>query len=279
MTLKQLSAQLTQYEEHEAQSIMRLVLNDCFGITFTDICSGALDNMSDANQAKLSLLIHRINHGEPVQYVIGHALFYNRDFIVSSDVLIPRPETEGLIDVIKRHIHSDSPSILDIGTGSGCIAITISKEIPSSLVTAWDISEGALNIAQRNAKIHNARVTFIKQDALNPPYNDKEYDIIVSNPPYICNKEASDMDANVLEHEPHIALFVPDNDPLLYYRAIAIYASKALRPEGILAIEINPLYHSELSNMLLSHHFCDISVIKDAFGKNRIIRAKKNLFI
>lgn len=276
MTLKQLSAQLTQYEEHEAQSIMRLVLNDCFGITFNDICGGALDNMSDANQTRLSSIIQRIKQGEPVQYVIGHTRFYNRNFIVTSDVLIPRPETEGLIVVIKQHIHAKSPTILDIGTGSGCIAITIAKEIPSSHVTAWDISEGALSVARRNAEIHNADVTFTKQDALNPPCDNKKYDIIVSNPPYICTQEAQDMDANVLEHEPHIALFVPDDDPLLYYRSIAIYASRALKRNGILAIEINPLYCSELSDMLLSHTFCDILVIKDDFGKNRIIRAKKS---
>lgn len=276
MTLKQLSAQLTQYEEHEAQSIMRLVLNDCFGITFNDICGGALDNMSDANQTRLSSIIQRIKQGEPVQYVIGHTRFYNRNFIVTSDVLIPRPETEGLIVVIKQLIHAKSPTILDIGTGSGCIAITIAKEIPSSHVTAWDISEGALSVARRNAEIHNADVTFTKQDALNPPCDNKKYDIIVSNPPYICTQEAQDMDANVLEHEPHIALFVPDDDPLLYYRSIAIYASRALKRNGILAIEINPLYCSELSDMLLSHTFCDILVIKDDFGKNRIIRAKKS---
>ena len=276
MTLKQLSAQLTQYEEHEAQSIMRLVLNDCFGITFNDICGGALDNMSDANQTRLSSIIQRIKQGEPVQYVIGHTRFYNRNFIVTSDVLIPRPETEGLIVVIKQLIHAKSPTILDIGTGSGCIAITIAKEIPSSHVTAWDISEGALSVARRNAEIHNADVTFTKQDALNPPCDNKKYDIIVSNPPYICTQEAQDMDANVLEHEPHIALFVPDDDPLLYYRSIAIYASRALNRNGILAIEINPLYCSELSDMLLSHTFCDILVIKDDFGKNRIIRAKKS---
>lgn len=276
MTLKQLSAQLTQYEEHEAQSIMRLVLNDCFGITFNDICGGALDNMSDANQTRLSSIIQRIKQGEPVQYVIGHTRFYNRNFIVTSDVLIPRPETEGLIVVIKQLIHAKSPTILDIGTGSGCIAITIAKEIPSSHVTAWDISEGALSVARRNAEIHNADVTFTKQDALNPPCDNKKYDIIVSNPPYICTHEAQDMDANVLEHEPHIALFVPDDDPLLYYRSIAIYASRALNRNGILAIEINPLYCSELSDMLLSHTFCDILVIKDDFGKNRIIRAKKS---
>lgn len=276
MTLKQLSAQLTQYEEHEAQSIMRLVLNDCFGITFNDICGGALDNMSDANQTRLSSIIQRIKQGEPVQYVIGHTRFYNRNFIVTSDVLIPRPETEGLIVVIKQLIHAKSPTILDIGTGSGCIAITIAKEIPSSHVTAWDISEGALSVARRNAEIHNADVTFTKQDALNPPCDNKKYDIIVSNPPYICTQEAQDMDANVLEHEPHIALFVPDDDPLLYYRSIAIYASRALKRNGILAIEINPIYCSELSDMLLSHTFCDILVIKDDFGKNRIIRAKKS---
>ncbi|MBQ9237570.1 MAG: peptide chain release factor N(5)-glutamine methyltransferase [Prevotella sp.] len=275
MNLSSLANKLTQYDEHEAQSIMRLVLSDCFNISFTDICGGALDRMPDADKARLDTLTRRLQQGEPVQYVIGKAHFYGRDFIVSPSVLIPRLETEGLIEVAMSYKSNRAPAVLDIGTGSGCIAITIAKEMPDAQVTAWDISDDALAIARKNALALGAKVTFQKQDALNPPHDVGQYDIIVSNPPYICHCEAVEMEANVLEHEPHQALFVPDDNPLLFYRHIAAYAEEALCQNGILAFEINPLYGKEICELLLQHNFREIMLIKDEFGKDRIAKCTK----
>ena len=273
--MRRLAHRLTQYDEHEAQSIIRLVLDDCFNLSYTDICGGALDRMTDDEKMRLDALIQRVQEGEPVQHVIGRALFYGRYFNVSPDVLIPRPETEGLINVVKQYNSLPSPTVLDIGTGSGCIAITIALEIPESQVTAWDISNKALEVARCNATQLEANVSFVKQDALNPHHDCDKYDVIVSNPPYICIKEASNMEANVLEHEPHLALFVPDDDPLLYYRSIALYAKDALRNEGLLAFEINPIYCKEVCSLLNTHNYQDICVIEDEFGKERIIKCTK----
>ena len=264
-----------------------------------------------------------------MQYVLGEADFAGRTFHVEPGVLIPRPETVELCqwiekDMIEKSIVSsgdsseDSPEdssgnspqatddaklILDICTGSGCIAITLGLNIPNSEVTGWDISEDALRIAQGNVEMMKAgNVRIELQDALALPKaaetdnekmksnDDKEvvkpkdeaktpstqkWDLIVSNPPYICEKEKADMEKNVLEHEPSLALFVPDEDPLKFYRAIAEYASSALKSGGALYFEINPIYEKETREMLLKLDFKDIETKEDAFGKKRMMRAMK----
>ena len=269
------------YDAGEAQAIVRTVLDVEYGMTLTDIICGKVNELSSDEERNLEEIIARLQNGEPVQYVLGEADFAGRTFHVEPGVLIPRPETAELCQWIEEEVSSleadDPKQILDICTGSGCIAITLGLNIPNSEVTGWDISEDALRIAQGNVemlKAGNVRIEY--QNALMLPKTAETADIIVSNPPYICEKEKADMEKNVLEHEPSIALFVPDEDPLKFYRAIAEYASSALKSEGALYFEINPIYEKETREMLEELGFKDIETKEDAFGKKRMMKAKKN---
>ena len=301
-TYQQLWQSLTSlYDAGEAQAIVRTVLDVEFGMTLTDIICGKVNELSADEERKLEEIIIRLQKGEPVQYVLGEADFAGRTFHVEPGVLIPRPETAELCQWIEEDMagkstvssgdsSEDSPEdssgnspqatddarrILDICTGSGCIAITLGLNIPNSEVTGWDISEDALRIAQGNVEMLKARNVRIEyQDALALPKAAEAADLIVSNPPYICEKEKADMEKNVLEHEPSLALFVPDEDPLKFYRAIAEYASSALKSGGALYFEINPIYEKETREMLLKLDFKDIETKEDAFGKKRMMRAK-----
>ncbi len=329
-TYQQLWQSLTPlYDAGEAQAIVRTVLDVKYGMTLTDIICGKVNELSADEGKKLEEIVYRLQKGEPVQYVLGEADFAGRTFHVEPGVLIPRPETAELCQWIEEDFAGKSTDsledfpkdssedsskdstqatngakqILDICTGSGCIAITLGLNIPNSEVTGWDISEDALQIAQGNVEMMEAgNVRIEHQDALALPKaaetdnekmkgnDDKEvvkpkgeaktpstqkWDLIVSNPPYICEKEKADMEKNVLEHEPSLALFVPDEDPLKFYRAIAEYASSALKPEGALYFEINPIYEKETREMLLKLDFKDIETKEDAFGKKRMMRAMK----
>lgn len=269
------------YDAGEAQAIVRTVLDVEYGMSLTDIICGKVNELSSDEERNLEEIITRLQNGEPVQYVLGEADFAGRTFHVEPGVLIPRPETAELCQWIEEEVSSlkadERKQILDICTGSGCIAITLGLNIPNSEVTGWDISEDALRIAQGNVemlKAGNVRIEY--QDALMLPKVAEAADIIVSNPPYICEKEKADMEKNVLEHEPSIALFVPDEDPLKFYRAIAEYASSALKPEGALYFEINPIYEKETREMLEELGFKDIETKEDAFGKKRMMKAKNN---
>ena len=269
------------YDAGEAQAIVRTVLDVEYGMTLTDIICGKVNELSSDEERNLEEIIARLQNGEPVQYVLGEADFAGRTFHVEPGVLIPRPETAELCQWIEEEVsflEADAPKqILDICTGSGCIAITLGLNIPNSEVTGWDISEDALRIAQGNVEMLKARNVRIEyQDALMLPKAAEAADIIVSNPPYICEKEKADMEKNVLEHEPSIALFVPDEDPLKFYRAIAEYASSALKSEGALYFEINPIYEKETREMLEELGFKDIETKEDAFGKKRMMKAKNN---
>ena len=275
------------YETDEAKAIVRWVLDVRFGLSWADILCGKVTELSANDQAELEKIMLRLEKGEPVQYIIGVADFCGRQFHVEPGVLIPRPETAELCRMVieERKISQKGQSllceILDIGTGSGCIAITLALELPDAHVTAWDISDDALRIAQENATALGANVSFEHRDALSippssllPPPSSK-YSLIVSNPPYICEKEKSSMERNVLEHEPHLALFVPDDDPLRFYRAIAQYAIDALAPQGSLFFEINPLYADDLAHLLSMMSCYDISLLHDQFGKRRFLKATK----
>lgn len=297
-TYQQLWQSLTPlYDAGEAQAIVRTVLDVKYGMTLTDIICGKVNEISADEERKLEEIIIRLQKGEPVQYVLGEADFAGRTFHVEPGVLIPRPETAELCqwiekDMIEKSIVSsgdssedssgnspqatdDAKLILDICTGSGCIAITLGLNIPNSEVTGWDISEDALRIARGNVEMLKARNVRIEyQDALALPKAAEAADLIVSNPPYICEKEKADMEKNVLEHEPSLALFVPDEDPLKFYRAIAEYASSTLKSGGALYFEINPIYEKETREMLLKLDFKDIETKEDAFGKKRMMRAK-----
>ena len=271
------------YETGEAKAIVRLVLEVCFGLTMTDILCGKIEKLTAEEQKDLNHIIQRLETGEPVQYVLGEAEFGGRTFHVEPGVLIPRPETYELCQWIMKERRGKkeegrNTSILDIGTGSGCIACTLAAELADAEVTAWDISDDALRIATENAKRTNVHVSFEKVDVLNTSHLNRErpatgLDIIVSNPPYICNKERATMERNVLEHEPELALFVPDDDPLLFYRTIARFAAKALNPSGALYFEINPLYVSEMQQMLSKEGFSHTEIRNDQFGKQRFTKS------
>ena len=276
MTYKELWQRLTKaYDEGEAKAIARMVYEVRYGLTLSDIYLGKDVQLSIDCQAELEAIAKRLLHSEPIQYILGYADFCGRSFIVNNHVLIPRPETEELCRWILAAVQPDA-HILDIGTGSGCIAITLAAERPETEVTAWDISGEALKVAGENARHVNVHVSFAQVDILQsfhlPP---SSFHLIVSNPPYICNKERVKMEANVLEHEPHTALFVPDDDPLQFYRAIAQYAQVSLTEGGWLYFEINPLYAASLRDMLCTMRFSHIEIKEDAYGKQRMIRAQK----
>ena len=267
------------YDEGEAKAVARMVYEVRYGLTLSDIYIGKDTQLSLDHQAELEEITKRLMEHEPVQYILGLADFCGRQFHVEPGVLIPRPETEHLCHLITKHVAIGFPTrttrtILDIGTGSGCIAITLALDIPNSQVTAWDISPIALRVAKGNAEQLGAQVNVVENDMLQQTYQvAPQWDLIVSNPPYICNKERAKMEQNVLAHEPHTALFVPDEDPLLFYRAIAQYGQSALKSGGSLYFEINPLYANPLREMLGMMSYHDIRLIDDQFGKTRFIQA------
>lgn len=298
MTYNQLWKRLTTiYNEREAQAIVRTVLDALFGMSLTDICLGKVTQLSADDTTRLEKIMQRLEKSEPVQYVLGSEWFAGRLFDVAPGVLIPRPETEDLVkwtcdeakekekednskeergkeekEVSKKGEEAPHPSILDIGTGSGCIAITVALALPQARVTAWDISTDALAIAAGNAHRLGASVRFEHQNALSAPDDEERWDVIVSNPPYICDRERADMSDNVLSYEPELALFVPDSDPLLFYRAIARYASKALKPGGRLLFETNTAYAHEVAQVMANEGFTAIEVRNDCFGKPRMVK-------
>ncbi len=280
-TYQQLWQSLTPlYDAGEAQAIVRTILEVKYGMTLTDIICGKVNELSADKGIELEKIMERLQNAEPVQYILGETNFAGYTFHVNHGVLIPRPETAELCDWITEERHhpqkETSKHILDICTGSGCVAITLALNIPNSIVTGWDISDEALHIAKENAETLGAsHVNIEYQDALALPLNEKKWNIIVSNPPYICDKEKADMEKNVLEYEPSIALFVPNEDPLRFYRSIAEYASFALKPNGELYFEINPIYVGEMKQMLNDFHFSNIKVKKDMEGKERMIKASR----
>lgn len=298
MTYNQLWKRLTAiYNEREAQAIVRTVLDALFGMSLTDICLGKVTQLSADDTTRLEKIMQRLEKSEPVQYVLGAEWFAGRLFDVAPGVLIPRPETEDLVkwacdeakekekednskeergkeekEVSKKGEEAPHPSILDIGTGSGCIAITVALALPQARVTAWDISTDALAIAAGNAHKLGASMRFEHQDALSAPDDEERWDVIVSNPPYICDRERANMSDNVISYEPELALFVPDSDPLLFYRAIARYASKALKPGGRLLFETNTAYAHEVGQAMADEGFTAIEVRNDCFGKPRMVK-------
>ena len=255
----------------EICSIIYLLLEDKFGLTKVEVMTG-----KEIEPVKLDYfkdIIQRINRHEPIQYVLGKAEFYGRGFAVDGSVLIPRPETELLIRAVLKE-KKFSPTILDIGTGSGCIAITLAVEIPSSEVYAIDISEEALTVAQQNAKNLKAKVNFSKFDILANEKLEHRFDIIVSNPPYIAEREKKEMNSNVLDFEPPLALFVTDKDPLVFYKAIARRGKSLLKPGGKIFVEINERFGKELKQHFRNEGYGNVSIEKDINNKDRILMAE-----
>lgn len=297
MTYHDICQRLTPlYGPQEAKAMTRMLLEDLFSLSFADILCGATEHLSDADTLRLQQSVARLLDAEPLQYVTGTAFFCGHPFHVAPGVLIPRPETEWMVDTAVNLATASAPRILDIGTGSGCIATSISLALADKhcYTEAWDISEDALRIATDNAERLGAEVKFHRRDALrleeDLPAEENQggaealsdtnaaaesWDIIVSNPPYICNREAADMHANVLRHEPHLALFVPDTDPLLFYRAIARYAMRSLRKGGWLLFECNTLYAHDTAQMASDMGFATSVVEDDCFGKPRFVKAQK----
>lgn len=297
MTYHDICQRLTPlYGPQEAKAMTRMLLEDLFSLSFADILCGATEHLSDADTLRLQQSVARLLDAEPLQYVTGTAFFCGHPFHVAPGVLIPRPETEWIVDTAVGIVTASAPRILDIGTGSGCIATSISLALVDKhcYTEAWDISEDALRIAADNAERLGADVKFRRRDALRleedfPAEENQSgaevliadnassasWDVIVSNPPYICNREAADMHANVLRHEPHLALFVPDTDPLLFYRAIASYAMRSLRKGGWLLFECNTLYAHDTAQMAADMGFATSVVEDDCFGKPRFVKAQK----
>lgn len=271
----------TSYDDGEARAIARILIEELFGLSYADIVCGATEQLSADDTLRLDTAVRRIEQGEPLQHVLGYADFCGNRFCVNGSVLIPRPETEWLVDEgAKLMSTTATPSpkrILDIGTGSGCIAISLKLRLGDAYVEAWDISEEALRTAQDNADALKAEVVFRKRDALRADNTAAPWDLIVSNPPYICNSERSAMDDNVLLHEPHTALFVPDDDPLRFYRAIARYALLTLNTGGSLLFECNTRYAEATGAMLRDMGFEEVTVSDDCFNLPRFVRGRKNI--
>lgn len=263
------------YEEKEIHSIFKIILMDVFHYTNIDIHLRKHENLEESFVNKFREIIFTLKKGCPVQYIIGSTDFADMRFGLNPSTLIPRPETEELVYQIARSSPPTS-SILDIGTGSGCIAVSLAKLLPQAKVSAIDISREALLQATENAENNRANVLFMERDILNfEQYAWDTYDIIVSNPPYVRESEKSRMHRKVLDFEPGQALFVPDEDPLLFYKQICLFGQQYLRPGGMLYFEINEALGKETSELLAECGYVDIAIGKDLFDKERFSQAKR----
>lgn len=262
------------YPLSEVETMAFWLLEKLYEVSQTDILINKKVIENEEIIKKKSGYLEKLKQYEPIQYVLGECYFCNRKFGVNPSVLIPRPETEELVNYIcKQHQNNAPQKILDIGTGSGCIAISLALSVPNAMVTAIDISEKALETAQKNAQNLHAKVDFIHTDVLKWQTNEI-WDIIVSNPPYIKEEEKNSMRKNVLDYEPHQALFVENDNPLLFYKAIAQIAKKSLNDDGFLYFEINEVLGQETVAELESMNFINIELIKDFYGKDRFIKAQ-----
>lgn len=279
LTYSQLAAEITRqlseaYPLSEAKAMTRLIFERLKGFTPADLVLKGAQEAGDFIESKTADIVKRLLDNEPIQYIFGIADFYGMEFKVTPDVLIPRPETAELVDIIVKDWRDRTDlRVADLCTGSGCIACALARNLPFSEVTAIDISSPALKIAQENANNLKVRINFINEDVLSMQPTPNTFDIIVSNPPYITEKEKAAMEPNVLEHEPYIALFVPDSDPLKFYRPISGFATHSLAPKGRLYFEINPDYAQQICDMLKAHGFTGIEVIRDTSAKQRFIKA------
>ena len=265
----------------EIRSIVFVLMDYLFGISKTDILAGKMIPVTHDDLSRLENYLTRINASEPVQYLTGETYFYGRRFFVDRSVLIPRPETELLIRTVLAWTGSvQSPPgttlrILDIGTGSGCLPITLQLELPGSEIYATDISADALEVARKNAAMNRADVTFIQHDILNDPVPVTDLAVVISNPPYVRKSEVTDMQENVLGYEPHSALFVADEDPLVFYRAILLRTNGILSPHALVAMEINEKFGNEVADLFIEHGFREVNILRDIDGKPRVVRGVK----
>jgi release factor glutamine methyltransferase len=262
------------YPDTEIRSFSNLIIEKLTGFSRTEILVNKNTLFSDEQRHVIETFIEKLKKNVPIQYILGETEFFGLPFYVNESVLIPRPETEELVDWIRNENDRNANlHLLDIGTGSGCIPISLKHEFPKATVDAFDISEKALETAKNNADRNKLKVNFAKVDILNAPDFEKRWDIIVSNPPYVTELEKNEMLPNVLDHEPHLALFVPDNDPLLFYRQIALFAQKHLQTNGKLYFEINREFGQACVDLLAEMGFQDIELRKDISGNDRMVRS------
>lgn len=262
------------YPDNEISGLVRLLIEHVTKSSMPALLSDKNTKITSEEVLKIDKIVERLQRFEPIQYILGETEFYGLPFTVNQDVLIPRPETEELVELILNENKESKPRILDIGTGSGCIAVSLQKLLPNASVKGWDISEKALAVAALNSKSNSVNVTFNQVDILSDYPTDQYFDIIVSNPPYVLDSEKTDMHANILDYEPHTALFVADNDPLLFYNRIADVAIQLLTDGGKLYFEINRAKGQETIKMLEYKNFSEIRLIKDISGNDRMARAE-----
>ncbi|HQK40109.1 peptide chain release factor N(5)-glutamine methyltransferase [Flavobacterium alvei] len=281
MKIKEYRAQFIQellpiYDAGEAESFFYLILEEKRNLKRIDLALNPELTFSNDEIEVWNLILNQLKKEIPIQYLLGKTSFYGLEFEVNPNVLIPRPETEELVEWIiqsqKSKAESQKIKILDIGTGSGCIAISLAKNLPNAQVFAIDVSEKALATAQKNTKINEVNVTFLLKNILETEDLEQQFDIIVSNPPYVRELEKQEIKKNVLDNEPHLALFVDDNDALIFYRKIAELAQKNLSPNGQLFFEINQYLGKEMIDLLEKMGFKNIELRKDIYGNDRMIR-------
>lgn len=276
VSVNALSQQIQQaiasmYPEREAKAIAQAYLNMVCGATTLDILLGKTVEEPVDFAADLS----RLAAGVPLQYVTGKAYFFDRLFSLNAATLIPRPETEELVSQVLNLMGNKPTRVLDIGTGSGCIAISLALEAPQAQLSAWDVAKEAIAQAQENADHLGAEVDFKQQNVFDWSSDQTIWDIIVSNPPYVLNAEKAEMEAHVVNHEPHVALFVPDEDPLLFYRVIGEMAQLRLKPGGFLCFEINRAFGAQNVSLAEAQGFENIQLLKDFHGNDRILIAQR----
>lgn len=264
------------YPSNEADAIFSLICRHLLNYSKIDIHTKKETILSQEIQDRFKNIINRLHENEPIQYILGTVDFYNLTLQIDNRALIPRQETELLIDLIIRENQGKKElNIIDLCTGSGCIAIALAAHLKDSTVSATDFSKEAFNLAHDNALKNNCTISFICDSILDPQFHYKTYDIIVSNPPYVRESEIQRMEKNVYAYEPHMALFVNDSDPLLFYKAIADFADKYLKKEGILYCEINEAFGQETAQIFITQGFNQTTVLKDLNNKDRFIKASK----
>ncbi|MBR4302711.1 MAG: peptide chain release factor N(5)-glutamine methyltransferase [Bacteroidaceae bacterium] len=261
-----------RYSSRELETIVATLCLEYLEISQTIYYLKDKVELSSAKRQKLDIALQRLACGEPLQYVLGYTPFCGLQFKVNNSVLIPRPETAELVEWVLMSV-KDNVKVIDIGTGSGCIAITLSHNLKNAVIDACDISDSALRLAVENNTLNGTNVNFSQRDILTDKEACTKYDVVVSNPPYITNSEKADMDDTVLDYEPHTALFVADSDPLLFYREIANFGKQNLNKDGMVFFEINPLFAEQTIIMLENAGYQNIELRKDIFGKNRMIKA------
>ncbi len=266
----------TTYDPREAQALSRIIIEDILHLSFTKALAGILPPLDERNASVLNDILHRLRDHEPIQHIIGHTFFCGFKISVNRSVLIPRPETEQIVS-LATNLLSTTPTakVIDVCTGSGCIAIALKKKNPQTTITATDISEAALQTARNNAKQNNADITFVKSDILAESLPSNNLDLIVSNPPYVRDTEKTSIKPNVLNYEPHLALFVSDNRPLVFYEALARQGQDHLNTGGHLLVEINQYLATETCRLFTDYGYKEVTLFKDCFGNNRFIQCQK----